>query len=348
MRGTAPEIGLLRFIPLYIEKVWGGRRLERLFGRELPAGSPIGESWEISGLREHLTRVGEGPFKGADLYRLAETKGDDVFGAPLAEQCRRDFPLLVKFIDASKVLSVQVHPNDGQARASGFPNGKSEAWVVLAADEGACVYRGFRPGVGPGEFRAALDSGEVGAVEACLVKVVCRPGDVIDLPAGTVHAIGEGLLLSEIQQSSDVTYRVYDWGRVGLDGKPRQLHMDQAMEVLDFGDPGAGTVTGAEAALPLGGDGAREVFRDSYPFHLEVASTPGELKLESPPDRFEVICVLTGAGEIAGPSGRRWNVAAGHSAMVPAAWSGYEARARGGGTEDSGEPLKWVRAWIVG
>ncbi len=350
---NAQGIGLLRFIPLHIEKVWGGRRLHGVFGRELPEATPIGESWEISGLREHLTRVAEGPFKGADLYRLAERHGNEIFGADFARRCREDFPLLVKFIDASDVLSVQVHPNDEQARARGFPNGKSEAWVVIATDEGACVYRGFKAGVGPDEFRAALDSGDVARVEGCLEKIICRPGDVIDLPAGTVHAIGKGLLLCEIQQSSDITYRVYDWGRVGLDGKPRALHVEEAMKVLDFGDPGPGTLAGREVELA---GGARKVYRDSYPFHLEVASTSGEAALDSPGGRFEIVCFLAGAGEITGPSGGTWPVASGQSAIIPAAWGGYEARTVGScrcpddaarASVDKKEPLRWVRTWVV-
>jgi mannose-6-phosphate isomerase len=358
---NAPTVGLLRFIPLHVEKVWGGRRLEEVFGREpgfgpkggSPASGKIGESWEISGLREQLTRVASGPFKGSDLYRLAEKHGEEIFGNRFADRCREDFPLLVKFIDASDVLSVQVHPNDEQARLKGFPNGKSEAWVVVAADEGACVYRGFRVGIGREEFKAVLDSGDVGRVEGCLRKVVCRPGDVIDLPAGTVHAIGKGLLLCEIQQSSDITYRVYDWGRLGLDGRPRPLHVEEAMEVLSFDDPGAvsgdrqaGTLAATKAPLP---GGARDVFRDSYPFHLEVVSTSGETRLDTPGDRFEMICFLAGAGEIAGPSGGIWKVAAGQSAVIPAAWRGYEARVSGPDRGESEEPLlSWVRAWIVG
>ncbi len=332
-----PTIGLLRFRPVLTEKVWGGRKLGRVFGRELPEGKRIGESWEISGLRHALTHVAEGPFRGADLYRLASARGEEVFGQAFAERCADDFPLLVKFIDAADVLSVQVHPGDEYARVKGFPNGKSEAWVVVAADEGACVYRGFAPGVGPKDFRRALDANEPEAVAGCLARIEVSPGDVIDLHAGTVHAIGGGLLLSEIQQSSDVTYRVYDWGRVGLDGKPRALHLDEAWEVMDFTPSGLGKVEGVAGAAPDGC--ARVVYRDAPPFHLEVAAADGRARFDSPADRFEIVSVLKGRGEFVSPGGEAFDMAPGDSALVPASWDGYEVNPQ--------EPMRWVRSWVV-
>ena len=334
---TGPNaIGLLRFRPLLKEKIWGGRRLADVFGRELP-GSKIGESWEVSGLREALTPVSGGPFMGADVYRLAAARGDEVFGPALADACRKEFPLLVKFIDASDVLSVQVHPADDYARARGLPNGKSEAWVVVAADEGAFVYRGFANGVGPDDFRAALNSHDPARVGECLNKVTVKEGDVIDLPAGTVHAIGKGLLLYEVQQSSDATYRVYDWGRVGLDGKPRALHHEMAWDVMAFGGSGPDTLAGREETS---GEGARRrVYRDSAPFRLEIASAEGRARLESPPDRFEIASVLSGRGSFVSPAGEAAALGPGDTALVPAAWDGYEV--------SCAETMRWVRVWVL-
>ncbi|MHC5055340.1 MAG: type I phosphomannose isomerase catalytic subunit [Planctomycetota bacterium] len=331
-------IGLLRFRPVLREKIWGGRRLDEVFGRELPAPR-IGESWEVSGLREALTPVAAGPFMGADLYRLAAARGDEVFGPALAPGCREDFPLLVKFIDASDVLSVQVHPGDDYARAQGFPNGKSEAWVVVAADEGAFVYRGFAGGVGPDEFRAALDSGGPARVGECLRKVTLKAGDVIDLPAGTVHAIGKGLLLYEVQQSSDATYRVYDWGRVGLDGRPRPLHLDKAWDVMEFGGTGPDTLVGVGEPRGDGASFTKRVCRDSAPFHLEVARATAAARIESPHDRFEIVSVLSGRGEFTSPAGEAARLGPGDSALVPASWDGYDV--------SCGEPVEWVRTWVV-
>lgn len=337
MPDASCTLGLLRFRPVLSEKIWGGRRLEEVFGRELPAGKRIGESWEVSGLREALTPVAEGPFLGADLYRLAAARGEEVFGPPLEARCREDFPLLMKFLDASDVLSVQVHPADEYARSKGYPNGKSEAWVVVAADPGAFVYRGFEAGVGADEFRKALDANEPEAVARCLRKVEARAGDVIDLPAGTVHAIGKGLLLCEIQQSSDVTYRIHDWGRVGFDGKPRELHLGEAWDVMDFGDTGADTVDGRDAEAPA--DGARTIYRDSPPFHLEVQTARASARVEPPVDRFEIVCVVAGRGCVVSPAGEESKVVPGSTCVVPASWDAYEVR--------PGEPMRWVRSWVV-
>jgi len=335
---AAKAIGLLRFRPLLKEKIWGGRRMAEVFGRELPA-EKIGESWEVSGLRHGLTPVAGGPFMGADIYRLAAARGEEIFGPSLAPRCREEFPLLVKYIDASDVLSVQVHPGDDYARRKGLPNGKSEAWVVVAADEGGYVYRGFAPGVGVEDFRAALGSNDPARVGECLKKVPVKAGDVIDLSAGTVHAIGEGLLLYEVQQSSDATYRVYDWGRMGLDGKPRELHLDDAWDVMAFGDTGPDLLAGVEADAGEGSGFARRLYRDTAPFHLEVARGQGTVSVRSPGDRFEIVSVLSGRGEFVSPGGEGARLAAGDSALVPACWDGYEARCDG--------PTEWVRTWVL-
>jgi len=334
-----PVCGPLRWRPVLVEKPWGGRRLETVFGRRLPAGKRIGESWELSGLREALTPVASGPFRGADVYRIARgARGEEVFGAALLESCRREFPLLVKFIDASDVLSVQVHPGDELARARGFPNGKSEAWVVVSAETGSCVYRGFRDAVGRNEFREALDSGSPEAVERCLERVEVAPGDVIDLPAGVVHAIGRGLLLCEVQQSSDLTYRVYDWGRTGLDGKPRPLHLAEAWEAMSFapaGPPKAAAQRRTEGALD------RAIFRDSYPFHLELASAAGAARVGMLGDRFEIASFLSGRAELSGPSGRGEDLQAGDTVLVPASWGEYFV------TPAQGAAVRWVRSWAL-
>lgn len=326
----------LRFEPVLVEKVWGGRRLESVFGRKLPPLAPIGESWELSGLKDAPTYVLNGPYRGADLVRLvALSSAAEIFGEEVLESCRRSFPLLVKYIDASDVLSVQVHPDDELARAKGFPNGKSECWVVVHAEKGACVYRGFKEGVRPEDFSRALESGSR-EVEQCLNRVDVAELDVIDLPAGVVHAIGKGLLLCEIQQSSDLTYRVYDWGRVGLDGKPRPLHLAEAHEAMRFSPAGPAK---AEARRQWEGPLQRAIYKDSYPFHLELASADGPARILMPHGRFEVVNLIKGSGELFGPSGRPEPVHAGDTLLLPAAWGEYELR--------PASPTIWVRSWAL-
>lgn len=332
MMSNNTHMPIIRFKPQLIERVWGGRGLEEMFGRELPEGSHIGESWEISGLSDALTIVSDGPYAGADIYRLAKTHREKIFGS-LNWQSKTDFPLLVKFIDAKQVLSLQVHPDDAYANNEGFACGKSEAWVIIRADAGAYVYRGFASGVTKNSFKEALsENAPTQDIIAMLNKVPVKAGDVIDLPAGMVHAIGEGLMLLEIQQSSDLTYRVYDWGRMGLDGNPRELHLDKAFDVMDFTPQQEGAKVGTPSP-----DGS-VVYRDSYPFHLSVLALDAECELETPADRFEIFCVLEGEVEIHSNT-EVTKMAAGSTALIPASLEGYTLSPTGN--------AKIARAWIM-
>lgn len=219
----------LIFSPRLKEKVWGGQRLTHLH-KPIPQGMLVGESWELVDLPEDQSVVASGPASGASLGELVRA-----WGARLMGTARLDgghFPLLVKYIDASQTLSVQVHPDEQAAsRLGGRPKG--EAWYILQADPGAVIYRGLKPGVDRRQLGRAL---EAGTVEELLVTVPAWPGDLIPVPSGTVHAIGGGVLLAEVQQPSDTTYRVFDWNRPGLDGKPRSLHIEEAIESIHFGD----------------------------------------------------------------------------------------------------------------
>jgi mannose-6-phosphate isomerase len=224
----------LRFAPIYKEKIWGGRRLERCCGRSLPAERAIGESWEIADHGDDVSRVQGGPFDGKSLRALMTEYPHELLGADVARKGLDRFPLLIKLIDASHTLSVQVHPPDDYARVhEGGEWGKTEFWYVVAAEKGAELVCGLDKGVGKEAFAAAVERGNIGEVLRC-VKV--KRGDVAYVPAGRVHAIGAGNLILEIQENSDVTYRVYDWGRVGTDGKPRALHIGKALQVVAFGD----------------------------------------------------------------------------------------------------------------
>jgi mannose-6-phosphate isomerase len=232
----------LRFQPLIRRYLWGGRRLESLLGKQLPAGNDFAESWELVDHGVDQSQVLAGPCAGATLAELldqfpVELLGDDVEKVPrvpasAASRERPAFPLLFKFLDAHQALSVQVHPNDVQAAQQTPPDlGKTEAWVVLHADPGAVLYAGLKRGFD----RPALER-EVrrGTTELCLHKAYPQVGDCFFIPAGTVHAIGAGLVVAEVQQSSDTTFRLFDWNRVGVDGKPRPLHIEQALPVIDY------------------------------------------------------------------------------------------------------------------
>lgn len=219
----------LRFGPILKRYLWGGRKLASALGKSLGEGNDYAESWEICDRDSDQSVVAEGPLAGATLNQLVSTRGEELLGrhAPHAR-----FPLLFKFLDAQKTLSVQVHPDNHRASKLVPPDlGKTEAWVVLDAEPGSLIYAGLKRGFD----RAALERELArGTCELCLHQFQPQPGDCIFLPAGVVHAIGAGLLIAEIQQASDVTYRLYDWNRVGPDGKPRQLHLEQALEAIDY------------------------------------------------------------------------------------------------------------------
>ncbi len=214
----------LRLEPTLHPRVWGGHKLATLFNKPLPrADMRYGEAWEL----HDSSRVENGVLRGQSIATLLEKYGAELVGA--GYDPTQGFPLLVKLLDASDWLSVQVHPNDEQAqRLEGDPRGKSEAWVILQADEGAQLVIGVQAGADKAMLRAAIAENRL---EPLLVYADVRAGDVLSIPANTLHAIGAGIVLYEIQQSSDVTYRLYDWGRVGLDGTPRELHVEKGLEV---------------------------------------------------------------------------------------------------------------------
>ncbi|MGA2068210.1 MAG: type I phosphomannose isomerase catalytic subunit [Thermoguttaceae bacterium] len=222
-------LGPLRFHPLFRRYLWGGRRLETHLGKQLGPGDDYAESWEICDRGEDQSVVLAGPAAGTTLGELVRRRGPEIFGR-LPPQPR--FPLLLKFLDAALPLSVQVHPNDAQAAQLEPPDlGKTEAWVVLAVQPASIIYAGLRPGVTRQSLSEAIRKGTCQDLLHCFEP---RPGDCVFLPPGTVHALGQGLLVAEIQQSSDVTFRLFDWNRLGPDGKPRPLAIEPGLGVVDF------------------------------------------------------------------------------------------------------------------
>ena len=220
----------LTFHPIFKERVWGGRNLERLYGKAIPPGVPIGESWEISDRPGDVSVIANGPLAGKDLRWLMENHRGELLGVARPQNGR--FPLLIKILDAREKLSLQVHPPaEKAAELGGEP--KTEMWYIADAAPGAELFVGLKRGVTRAEFEQKI---HVGSVAVCFHRIPVRAGDTMFLPSGRVHAIGAGLVIFEIQQNSDTTYRVFDWNRVGLDGKPRELHVAESLASIAFND----------------------------------------------------------------------------------------------------------------
>lgn len=218
---------LLKFRPVYQERVWGGRGLESFLGRKLPGSTPIGESWELVDRVEAQSLVEGGPWAGRSLRELMATHGAELMGPHWPKE--RPFPILVKWLDCRERLSLQVHPPASIApKLGGEP--KTENWYVARAEPGAAVLAGLKPGVDAAAFREALKDN---SAESLVHRLPTQAGDSLLIHSGVMHAIDGGNMILEIQQNSDTTYRVYDWGRVGLDGKPRAMHVEQSMASLE-------------------------------------------------------------------------------------------------------------------
>ena len=220
----------LLFEPNLHEVVWGGNQLKPYKGLE-PSDEPIGESWEVSTVPTSTSVICNGEYKGRDLITVINEQSENILGKKVNEKYQGKLPLLVKFIDAKRDLSIQVHPNDQMAMRVHGKMGKSEMWYVIKADEGAHLYAGFKEEITPEEYHKRIADGTITEV---LADRQVKAGDVFYLPAGRVHAICGGILLAEVQQSSDVTYRIFDYNRPGMDGKPRELHTELAAQALDY------------------------------------------------------------------------------------------------------------------
>ena len=221
---------LMSFTPLYMERVWGGRGLELKLGRKLPEGKVIGESWELVDREGEQSIVAEGTHKGKTIRELLEGGAADILGP--GREGSQPFPILIKWLDCQDRLSLQVHPPAAIAPILGGEP-KTENWYIADCDEDASLIVGLKQGVTREQFTQALKDNKVGA---CVHRFPVRQGDSILVESGRMHAIDAGNLILEIQQNSDTTYRVYDWGRVGLDGAPRQLHLEESLQSIDFND----------------------------------------------------------------------------------------------------------------
>jgi mannose-6-phosphate isomerase len=281
----------LTFEPILKTLIWGGRRLGTILHKPIGDGDRYAESWEISDHRADVSRVRNGPLAGAGLRDLVRDRGPELLGTAGGLAHLGQFPLLVKFLDANDVLSVQVHPDDERGRRLADDNGKTEAWVVVHAEPGSLIYAGLKPGVNRGDF--AVELGTPG-IERLLHRFEAKAGDCVFIPAGTVHAIGAGVVMAEIQEMSDATFRVHDWGRVGADGKPRPLHLAAALESTHFSAGPVNPVVTRPEPVP---GGTRERLASCRYFALE------RLRLSAPTrvgrdDRFTILLGLGGGTDV--------------------------------------------------
>ena len=315
---TPASMHPLKFEPIIKRLIWGGHRLGSILGKPIGEGSQYAESWELSDHRNDVSVVSDGPLAGMNLRDLVRFRTEELLGTALAS--RRQFPLLVKYIDAEQVLSVQVHPDDERGQRLANDNGKTETWVVIAAEPGSVIYAGLKSGVTREAFAAAIDAGEV---EPLLHKIPAKAGDCILIRSGIVHAIGAGVMLAEIQQMSDATFRVFDWNRLGTDGKPRQLHIAQALESTDFT---AGPVNPIlPRSVPVAG-GRREHLSDSEYFSIDRYHLTGSTQVGQT-DRFTIVMAIEGDLNVESP-GFSTNLGPGETLLLPASLGACDVRPR--------------------
>lgn len=307
----------LKFIPIFKQRVWGGCAIKDVLGLDYGKMDKCGEAWMLSGLEGEESVVANGFLEGNTLVELVEVYMGDLVGEGIYQRFGLQFPLLFKWIDASADLSVQVHPDDALAMEREGCLGKDEMWFVRQAELGSGLICGFKPGVNQARYLKALKDGKI---EEVLQREAANRGDLFYIPAGTVHSLGTGLLMAEIQQSSDITYRIYDWNRLGLDGKPRALHIEQALKALDFGEDSQGRRTARECGKILYGrtENTTNPMLDTPHFQVNyLPLTQGVEKDFTGTDSFVVYLCCAGGGVIKA-DGKAVEIKQGELVLIPA------------------------------
>lgn len=298
----------LKFKPILKDKIWGGTRLHTLYGKSASDGN-VGESWELTGFQDDQSIVANGNLAGTTLRNLIEQYKSDLLGVSVYEKYGAEFPLLIKFIDASDDLSVQVHPNDKVAAERHSTFGKTEMWYVLEAEEDAILTIGFEQIYSIADYTQAINNDRV---EELLHQVKVKKGDVFFIPPGVIHAIGKGIVIAEIQQSSDITYRIYDYNRVDQHGELRELHTQQALDVIDFK-----AVKGASIAYDVKINQATDLVKCPYfTTHIWCCEHPTTIDYSSV-DSFVVYMCVEGAMNIKVQS-IDYTIRKGETLLIPA------------------------------
>lgn len=307
-----PTLYPLKFEPIYKEKIWGGNKIRTHLNKDYGTLSNCGESWEISGVKGDLSVVASGELKGKSLPDVIDTYGADLVGDSVHKKFGNEFPLLVKFIDANDDLSIQVHPSDEIAKERHNSFGKTEMWYIIQSDPGATLYNGFSEPVTKDQLRQYSTSDEILKI---LNKESVKSGDVYFLPSGQVHSIGKGILLAEIQQTSDITYRVYDFDRVDNLGKKRDLHIDEALDVIDF-EIKSSYKTPINPQL---NETTKVVDCDYFTTNLLIIDSPISKNFEAI-DSFKIYLGLEGKAELK-CGDHSITVTAGESVLIPACFT---------------------------
>ena len=283
----------LKFKKNLVKKVWGGRKFKEVLNMELPDNDLYGESWEVSSHKGGLSYVDNGDFQGKSLIELIEKYGKDILGEEIAEKFKGKFPLLIKYLDINDRLSVQVHPSDEYALRVEGEFGKSESWYIMEASDDATLILGIKDGITKEIFKERVEAKEF---DGLFNTVKVKKGDFINLCPGVVHATMEGsILICEVQQNSDTTYRIYDFDRL-VDGKLRELHIDKALDVIDFEGDVEITTDKRRKKILLAGAEKEELIRGEY-FNIDKYLVDGEFKDEINKN-FKVYSILDGEGKI--------------------------------------------------
>lgn len=306
----------IKLIPVYKDYIWGGRNLERL-GRNLPEGI-VAESWEVSAHPEGESVIANGEFAGISLSDLLAKFGKQIIGTKLSEGYIHQFPLLIKLIDANQQLSVQVHPDDEYARTHEGGYGKNEMWYIIAADPGAEIICGLVPGTTRESLAKAIRENRI---EQCLNKIPVAAGDAFNISAGMVHGLGAGIVLAEIQQSSNLTYRLYDYNRTDARGNKRPLHIEKALEVIDFNSSGQAGRLKAMVQEEAPGLRKKRLINSRY-FEVDLSELDGETHINTDLERFFCHTFIKGSGRVIYQGGCLQFKRA-ESILVPAALGEY-------------------------
>jgi mannose-6-phosphate isomerase len=295
----------LKFKPIYKQRIWGGQKLREVFGKDLPADKKIGESWELADLPNDKSVIANGELAGRNISEVLKEYPREIMGD---ENFSSSFPLLVKFLDAEDILSVQVHPDGEACRRMGKGDSKAEYWYIISAEPGAVIYKGFKKGVTKDKFFKAIKQDDV---TEFLNKLEVRAGECYFLPAGTVHAIGAGVLIAEIQPPSDTTYRVFDWNRFDENGKSRELHIDEALESIHFDNFGGN--------LPVTTVGR---LLDSEYFKIDKGHLVKGCEVLISQGQMKTLIILAGNGTIADMNEVSIDFKKGDTLLIPAEYEG--------------------------